>query len=94
MCCHPDGAAHSCLGASEEALGLIWSHSRGTLSPSEAVLGVFSEEHDAMGLCCLPLPDMDTDSGSSEMGCDAILTAQHTHVWVLVRRLGWIMSHS
>ena len=53
-----------------------------------------SEEHDAMGFCCLPLPDMDTDSGSSEMGCDAILMAQHTHVWAAMRRLGLILSHS
>ena len=37
---------------------------------------------------------MDTDSGSSEMECAAILTPQqNTHVWVPVRRLGWILSH-
>ena len=40
-----------------------------------------------MGLCCLPLPDMDTDSVSSERWCAAILMAQHTHVWAPVGRL-------
>ena len=48
-----------------------------------------------MALCWLPVPDMDTDSGSSEMGCAAILAAQHTHVWVSVRPLlGLILSRS
>ena len=42
----------------------------------------------------LPSPDMYADSGSSEMGCAAILMTQHTHVWVAVRRLGLILSHS
>ena len=37
---------------------------------------------------------MYTDSYSSEMGCAAILAAQHTHVWVAVGRLGVILSHS
>ena len=53
-----------------------------------------SEGCDAMPVCWLPIPDMDTDSGSSEMGCAAILMAQHTHVWAAVRRLGLILSHS
>ena len=52
------------------------------------------ESSDGMGMCWLPGPDMDTDSGSSEMWCAAILTAQHNHVWVAVRRLGVILSHS
>ena len=57
-----------------------------------------------MLLWWLPVLDMDTDSGSSEMGCAAILMVQHTHaailmvqhthVWVSVRRLGQILSHS
>ena len=43
----------------------------------------------------LPIPpDLYTDSGSSEMGCAAILAVRHTHVWVVVRRLGQILSHS
>ena len=37
---------------------------------------------------------MYTDSGSSEMGCAAILMAQHTHVLEQVRQLGLILSHS
>ena len=47
-----------------------------------------------MALCWLPIPDMYTDSGSSERWCAAILTAQHTHAWAAVRRLGVILSHS
>ena len=47
-----------------------------------------------MPLCWLPVLDMDTDSGSSEMGCAAILAVQHTHVWEAVRWLGLILSHS
>ena len=52
------------------------------------------ESSDGMAMCWLPVPDMDTDSGSSEMGCAAILMAQHTHVWAAVRRLGLILSRS
>ena len=37
---------------------------------------------------------MYNDSGNSEMGCAAILMAQHTDVWAQVRRLGVILSHS
>ena len=37
---------------------------------------------------------MDTESGSSEMGCVAILMAQHTHVLAAVMRLGLILGHS
>ena len=47
-----------------------------------------------MALCWLPVPDMDTDSGSSERWCAAILMAQHTHVWAGVRELGLILSRS
>ena len=43
---------------------------------------------------CTSQTDMYTDSGSSEMGCAAILMAQHTHVWAPMRRLGVILSHS
>ena len=49
---------------------------------------------DAMPMWWLPIPDMNTDFGSSEMWCAAILATQHTHVWVPVRRLGLILSHS
>ena len=52
------------------------------------------EGSDAMPLRWLPIPDMYTDPGSSEMWCAAILMVQHTHVWVSVRRLGQILSHS
>ena len=44
-----------------------------------------------MPLCWLPIPDMDTDSGSSEMGCAAILMAQRTDVWAAVRRLDHVI---
>ena len=47
-----------------------------------------------MALCWLPVSDMDTDSGSSEMLCAAILMAQRTHVWAAVRWLGLILSRS
>ena len=47
-----------------------------------------------MGMPCLPIPDMYTDSDSSELGCAAILMAQHTHVWAPVRRLGLILGYS
>ena len=36
---------------------------------------------------------MYSDSSNSEMGCAAILMAQHTHVWAPVRGLGLILSH-
>ena len=52
------------------------------------------EMSGGMTMCWLSIPDMYTDSGSSEMGCAAILMAQHTHVWVSVRRLGQILSPS
>ena len=38
---------------------------------------------------------MYNDSSNSEMGCAAILMAQHTHVWAAVRQLGLILlGHS
>ena len=47
-----------------------------------------------MPLCWLPVPDMYTDSGSSEMWCAAILKVQHTHVWAAVWKLSLMLSHS
>ena len=47
-----------------------------------------------MAMCWLPIPDMYTDSDSSEMWCAAILMAQHTHVWAAVRRLGLFLGRS
>ena len=37
---------------------------------------------------------MYNDSSNSEVGCVAILMAQHVDVWAQVRRLGVILSHS
>ena len=37
---------------------------------------------------------MYNDSSNSEMGCAAILMAQHTDAFAQVRRLGQVLSHS
>ena len=47
-----------------------------------------------MPVCWLPIPDMYTDSGSNEMGCAAILMAQHSDDRAPVRQLGLILRHS
>ena len=40
------------------------------------------------------LAAMQKGSSKCEMWCAAILVAQHTDVWVTVRRLGLILGHS
>ena len=52
------------------------------------------ELSDDMAMCWLPVPDMYTDSGSSEKWCASILMTQHTHVWVSVRWLGQTLRPS
>ena len=75
-------------------LGQILGHiARASAVYPNLLLGVFGAGR-CHGIKLAAIPDMYQDSSNSEMGCAAILMAQHADVWAQVTRLGLIRSHS